>query len=134
MGFFSTNVVKDAQADLPLVFRFKFRTHLRNSWTARYRPVRSLRSETLKVSRFVICLNAAQVVCGPAAVSRILDDIFDGLWHDVLRSVEIEHYLRHWSNTHRGLMALYAQSIVFLASLQTHRNATNIGSPSQWTK
>jgi hypothetical protein len=109
-GFFSSDVVKDPQADLPLVFRFKFRQTLDEFLD--HTLSSSSVSESLKVSRFFICLNAAQVTCGPPAVSRILVDIFDGRWRDVLRSVEIGHRLRHWSSTHRGLIALYVQSIV----------------------
>src|SRR6266851_2655091 len=81
--------------------------HLMNSWTTRYRPVRSLSLSKSAGSSF-----AAQVTRGPPAVSRILNDIFDGRWRDVLRSVEIGHHLRRWSNTHRGLIALYVQTIV----------------------
>ncbi|KAI9507630.1 hypothetical protein F5148DRAFT_91124 [Russula earlei] len=109
-GFLTSNVVKDPQADLPLLFRYKFQQTLDDFLD------RTLSSdfvtEPLKVRRLVICLNAAHVACGPAAVSRILDDIFEGRGHEVLQSVEMGHCLQRQSYIHHEPLAQYSRSIV----------------------
>lgn len=109
-GFYRSNVVKHPQLDLSFLFQFKFRRTL-DEFLDRTLSSNSI-SESLRVNRLLICLNAAQAACGPSTASRVLDDIFDGRWPKVLLSVEIGHYLGRWSNSNNGLIAMCARSIV----------------------
>jgi hypothetical protein len=56
----------------------------------------NLVSESVRVNRFITCLNAAHAALGPSAVSGILDCAFNGYWDEALQSVEIGHALRLW--------------------------------------
>ena len=56
----------------------------------------NLVSESVRANRLIICLNAAHAALGHSAVSRILDDAFDGHWDEALQSVEMGHALRLW--------------------------------------
>jgi hypothetical protein len=58
----------------------------------------NLFSESVRASRLITCLNAANAALRPRAVSKILDDIFHGHWNKVPQSVEIGHALRLWSH------------------------------------
>ena len=59
----------------------------------------SLISESVRTGRFITCLDAAQAALGPDAVSRILDNIFNGHWDEALQSAEIGHALRLWRHS-----------------------------------
>jgi len=109
-GFYRSNVVKHPQLGLSFLFQFKFRRTL-DEFLDRTLSSNSI-SESLRVNRLLICLNAAQAACGPSTASRVLDDIFDGHWPKVLLSVEIGHYLGRWSNSNNGFIAMCARSIV----------------------
>ena len=59
----------------------------------------SLISESIRIGRFITCLNAAHAALGPSAVSEILDNIFNRRWDEALKSVEIGHALRLWGRS-----------------------------------
>ncbi|KAF8462481.1 hypothetical protein DFH94DRAFT_832837, partial [Russula ochroleuca] len=59
----------------------------------------SLISESVRTRRLITCLNAAHAALGPAAVSEILDNIFNGHRDEALESVEIGHALRLWDHS-----------------------------------
>ena len=69
-------------------------------------------SESTKIGRLTICLNAANVALGRLAVSRILSNIFDGRWRHAPRSIEMGHSLRRWCYSSDEWIALNARSIV----------------------
>ena len=55
-------------------------------------------SESVRVNRLIICLNAAHAALGPSAASRILDNAFNGHLNEALQSAEIGHALRLWGH------------------------------------
>ena len=75
----------------------------------------NLVSESVRVTRLIVCLNAAQVALGPFVVSEILDNTFNGKWDKALQSVEMGHALRLWD--HRRDHDLTVQRII--ASITT---------------
>ena len=70
----------------------------------------NLVSESVRVTRLIICLNAAQVALGPFVVSEILDNTFNGKWDKALQSVEMGHALRLWG--HRRDHDLTVQRVI----------------------
>jgi hypothetical protein len=60
----------------------------------------NLVSESVRVDRFTICLDAVHAALEPSAVSEILDNIFvgHGHWNQALQSVAIGHTLRLWDH------------------------------------
>jgi hypothetical protein len=69
-------------------------------------------SDSTKIGRLTICLNAANVALGPFAVSRILSNIFDGRWRHAPQSIAMGHSLRRWCYSSDEWIALNARSIV----------------------
>ena len=69
-------------------------------------------SESIKIGRLTICLNAANAALGRLAVSRILNNIFDGRWRHAPRSIEMGHSLRRWCYNSDDWIAPSARSIV----------------------
>ncbi|KAI9507632.1 hypothetical protein F5148DRAFT_1149632 [Russula earlei] len=69
-------------------------------------------SETIKISRLAICLNAANEALGSFVISRILGNLFDGRWRGVHKSVEMGHSLLHWCNSADEWIALTSRSLV----------------------
>ena len=59
----------------------------------------NLISESIRIGRLITCLDAAHAALGPNAVSRILDNMFNGHWDEALQSVEIGHALRLWDHS-----------------------------------
>jgi len=55
-------------------------------------------SEIVRSRRLIICLDAAHAALGSDRVSRILYDILNGRWSEMLQSVEMGHTLRHWGD------------------------------------
>jgi hypothetical protein len=68
-------------------------------------------SESAKISRLTICLNAAAVLV-PSFVGRILEQIFDGRWHGVPQSFKMAYALRRWCDNRDELAAQSARSII----------------------
>ena len=69
-------------------------------------------SESIKIGRLTICLNAANAALGPLAVSRILSNIFDGRWRHAPRSIEMGYSLRRWCRSSDDWVALNARNII----------------------
>jgi len=69
-------------------------------------------SESVKIGRLTICLNAADAALGPLAVAQILSNIFDGRWRHAPRSIEMGHSLRRWCYSSDEWIALNSRSIV----------------------
>jgi len=69
-------------------------------------------SESTKIGRLNICLNAANAALGPFAVSRILSNIFDGRWRHAPQSIDMGRSLRRWCYSSDEWIALNARSIV----------------------
>lgn len=69
-------------------------------------------SESTKIGRLTICLNASNVALGPFAVSRILSNIFEGRWRHAPQSIDMGHSLRRWCYSSDEWIALNARSIV----------------------
>ena len=69
-------------------------------------------SESTKISRLSICLNAAHAALDPFVVSRTLNHIFDGRWRDAPQSIKMGYALRRWCNSRDEWIALTARSLV----------------------
>ena len=69
-------------------------------------------SESVKIGRLTICLNAADAALGSLAVAQILSNIFDGRWRHAPRSIEMGHSLRRWCYSSDEWIALNSRSIV----------------------
>ena len=95
-GFFDSKVVANLEGQLQDEFRVKL-GHALHGFLDRTFSSDSV-SESLRSDRLVICLNAARAALGSNGVSRILDNILNGRWHEALQSVEVGHSLRHWGD------------------------------------
>jgi len=49
--------------------------------------------ERVRYSRLIVCLGASHAVFGPKETSRMLDDILNGRWPNLLQSIEMGHSL-----------------------------------------
>ena len=95
-GFFSSKLVEDLANHISVGFQIKLgqalirfldRTFLTDSF-----------SESVGSRRLVICLNATCEALGLDGVSRILKEILNGRWSEMLQSVEVGLSLRRWGN------------------------------------
>lgn len=101
---------KEVHSRLPSLLRMKIRQAM-DVFLDRTLSSESL-SESIKISRLAICLNAAHATLGSLAVSRILGNLFDGRWRGVPRSIKMGRSLRHWCYSSDEWVALTARSIV----------------------
>ena len=85
-------------------------------------------SESVKSDRLLMCLNTAHAALEPSAVFRILDDIFNGRWGEVLRSVEIGLSLRRWGHGKSDSIDLNIRRIVACIVARARRQ------DDRWTK
>jgi len=108
-GFFSSELV-DLQGHLPEGFCTKFRTVLNVYLDRTFSS--NLVSESVKISQFIICLDAAHEVLGPDGVSQILCDILNGRWRELLQSVEMAHSLIRWRKSTDDEFTIYVRRIV----------------------
>ena len=69
-------------------------------------------SESTKIGRLTICLNAANAALGPLVVSRTLNHIYDGRWRDAPQSIKMGYALRRWCNSRDEWIALTARSLL----------------------
>jgi hypothetical protein len=79
----------------------------------------NLVSESVRAKQLITSLNAADAAFGPSVVSRILRDILNGRWIEVLQSVEIGHALRLWG--HRWDHDLNVRRIIARIVARAHR-------------
>jgi Family of unknown function (DUF6535) len=95
-GFLDSKLVNNIQCRLSERFQIKFRQALNGFLDHTFSS--NTFTESVRGDRFIICLNAARAALGPAAVSQILRDIFDGRWPAALQSIEVGHALKHWDD------------------------------------
>ncbi|KAF8494151.1 hypothetical protein F5888DRAFT_674340 [Russula emetica] len=69
-------------------------------------------SESAKIGRLIICLNAAHAALGSGMVARTLTNIFDGRWREAPQSIKMGYTLRRWCNSSDEWIALSARNIV----------------------
>ena len=69
-------------------------------------------SESTKIRRLIICLNAAHAALGTLMVSRTLTNIFDGRWREAPQSIKMGITMRRWCNSSDEWIALAARNIV----------------------
>ena len=79
-------------------------------------------SESTKLRRLTICLNASNAALGSFAVSRILGNIFDGRWREAPQSIELGHSIRRWCLSSDEWVALTARSLVASIIAAQERN------------
>ena len=79
-------------------------------------------TESVKCSRLLICLNASRAATGSKGTSRILSNILSGKWPDLIRSIEVGHSLKSWSDGCDEENAQYVRRIVsrIIASAKKH--------------
>ena len=108
--FFNSDLVQHLNEDFPDALSRKFwgtleaflgRTLLSNSVF-----------ESVKIRRLIICLNATNVIHGPYSVSKILYDIFEERWGQVLQSIETGHILAPWCRNDQSHISEPAKCIV----------------------
>jgi Family of unknown function (DUF6535) len=78
-------------------------------------------SESIKIGRLVICLNAAHAALGPDMVSEILNNIFEGRWPQTPKSIKMGNTLGRWCNSSNYRTALAARNIVASIIAQVQR-------------
>ena len=71
-------------------------------------------SESVKIRRLAVCLNAAGEVDTPNGVSNILDRILYENWRGIPHSIEIGHFLRSWEKTCDAQLTLGVRVITAL--------------------
>jgi len=96
-GFFDSKLVQNIQEHLSEDFRIKFGRALNGFLDHTFSS--NAFSGSVRSDRLLTCLNAARAALGPGAVSRILDDVYDGRWPTALQSVEVGYALRRWDDT-----------------------------------
>jgi hypothetical protein len=106
-GFCSSNIVN---VPLPSPIGMKLRQAL-DGFLDRTFSSNSI-PEFVKSDRLFTCLNAAHAALEPSAVSHILDDVFNGRWDEVLRSVEIGLSLRRWGHDKNESIDLNMRRII----------------------
>ncbi|KAI0287598.1 hypothetical protein BC826DRAFT_743777 [Russula brevipes] len=77
-------------------------------------------SESIKISRLIICLNASYAALGPDATLGVLYGILDKRFEQVPQSIEMASALAHWCATNEQRIAEPARCIVarILANLR----------------
>ena len=68
--------------------------------------------ESVKIRRLVTCLNATNAIHGSYSVSKILYDIFEERWGQVLQSIETGHILVPWCRNNQPHISEPAKCIV----------------------
>ena len=106
-GFCNSKVV---QSRLPSLLQSKIR-QVMDGFLDRTFSSESI-SESTKISRLIICLNAAHAALGPFIVSRTLSNIFHGRWREAPHSIKMGITLRRWCNSSDEWIALAARNIV----------------------
>lgn len=106
-GFCDSNVV---QTRLSSLIRAKIR-QVMDGFLDRTFSSESI-SESTKISRLIICLNAARAALGPITVGRTLSNIFHGRWREAPQSIKMGITLRRWCNSSDEWIALAARNIV----------------------
>ena len=106
-GFCNSKVV---QTRLPSLLQSKIR-QVMDGFLDRTFSSESI-SESTKISRLIICLNAAHAALGPFIVSRTLSNIFHGRWREAPHSIKMGITLRRWCNSSDEWIALAARNIV----------------------
>ena len=119
-GFFNSKLDNNLLRDLPHRIRDKFEKAL-NGFLDRTFSSNTI-SMSIQSSRLEVCLNAAHAACRSYPVSRLLQVILRGRWHEALRSLNIGQSLRRWSNSNDGEIALHAQSIIALIVVNTEEH------------
>ena len=111
-GYFKSDVAKDLRQSLSTMVE---RNTLWTLWEflGRTLPSNSV-SESVKIRRLFICLNAAGEINPSIGVSDVLDIIIYGNWRGVLHSIEIGHFLRSWDKTRDGQSTQQMQVITAL--------------------
>ena len=105
--FFESNRVKDLNSDSlktkywDVINEFLGRTLLSNSV-----------SESTKTRRLIICMNAANVMHGPDSVAKILYDIFQDGYGQVLQSIETGHTLARWCPSNKPEISAPTRCII----------------------
>jgi hypothetical protein len=95
---------------LPSLLRTKIR-NLMDAFLDRTFSSESV-SESTKIGRLTICLNAAHAALGPLVVSRTIGNVFEGRWREAPQSIEMGYALRRWCNNRDDWIAAAARRIV----------------------
>ncbi len=119
-GFFNSKLDNNLLRDLPHRIRDKFEKAL-NGFLDRTFSSNTI-SMSIQSSRLEVCLNAAHAACKSYPVSRLLQVILRGRWHEALLSLNIGQSLRRWADSNDGEIALHAQGIIALIVVNTEEH------------
>jgi len=105
--FFNSNLVN---IDFPDTLKDKFWGAL-DAFLGRTLSSNSV-FESVKIHRLIICMNATNAIHGPDNVSKILYDIFNERWGQVLQSIETGHILARWFPKDQANVSKPAQCVI----------------------
>ena len=107
---FDSNLFNRLKEHRPDDFRSKLSEALSGflDCTVSFRSV----TESVRSNRLVICLSAARAALGVDGVSRILQNILNGRWPELIQSVEMVQSLKYWSDKNDKRFTPYVQRIV----------------------
>jgi hypothetical protein len=108
--FFSSDLVQHLNRNFPDALSRKFWEAL-DAFLGRTLLSNSV-FESVKIRRLIICMNATNAIHGSYSVSKILYDVLEERWGQVLQSIETGHILARWCPNDQSHVKEPAQCII----------------------